>query len=364
MKIFLYEHLTGGGLLADTRLTNERESLAVEGRAMCSALAADFAAIDAVQITCLRDSGMVEWKPECHCLIDVRSAQERDAAFDCKAAEADWTLVIAPEIDGVLAERCRRVLGAGGRLLGGSLACIDLASDKQATAEHLARTGVPVPRGMPFTLGQPWPEEFNYPAIWKPLDGAGSQGLRVIEHSHAPLPAAKSQSGRLEELYLPTYRSARRVPSRWLNAGRHAEGDAALPASVAFLCGPAGCVALPPCRQHLSNDFHYLGGSLPLPPRLAERATQLAARAVSSLPGPLGYFGVDLVLGIAADGRDDMVIEINPRLTTSFIGLRSACRQNLAAAMVAIAHGRASRLSFSDEPVEFRSDGSLVLCQG
>ena len=53
----------------------------------------------------------------------------------------------------------------------------------------------------------------------------------------------------------------------------------------------------------------------------------------------IGYVGVDLVLGVAGDGGDDAVIEINPRLTTSYLALRRLLRTNLAAAMLAVARG-------------------------
>ena len=58
-----------------------------------------------------------------------------------------------------------------------------------------------------------------------------------------------------------------------------------------------------------------------------------------TLPGLHGYFGVDLVLGAAADGSEDAVIEINPRLTTSYIGLRRLARFNLAEALLALVTG-------------------------
>jgi predicted ATP-grasp superfamily ATP-dependent carboligase len=80
---------------------------------------------------------------------------------------------------------------------------------------------------------------------------------------------------------------------------------------------------------------------------------------VASLPEPLGYLGVDIVLGAAPNGDDDVVIEINPRLTTSYIGLRAACHQNLAEAMLVIAAGGAYNSSFNDSLIEFRADGTL-----
>jgi predicted ATP-grasp superfamily ATP-dependent carboligase len=100
---------------------------------------------------------------------------------------------------------------------------------------------------------------------------------------------------------------------------------------------------LPPCRQLLSDDgrFHYLGGECPLSDNLAARAQRLAARAVGMVPGLRGYVGVDLVLGDAADDSRDQIIEINPRLTTSYIGLRTLAGGNLAKAILAAAMGHA-----------------------
>jgi predicted ATP-grasp superfamily ATP-dependent carboligase len=370
MRIFLYEHITGGGFLEDARMTSELVALASEGRAMCDALAADLAAIDGVEVTCLRDARMSSSKPVSHRYLDVQSAYERDAAFDRFAAEADWTVVIAPEIDGVLLKLATRVGAAGGRLLGGPLPFIQLATDKHATAEHLRKGGVSVPRGIPFRLGQPWPVDFPYPAIWKPLDGAGSFGIRRIENCRAPAPKCRPQLGRLEELRPRSSvgNALRGVPGSGNRPSTSATGTprrafptalSGIAVSVAFLCGPAFCVSLPPCRQYLADDFRYLGGSLPLSPDLASRAMRLARRAVDLLPEPLGYLGVDLVLGADEGGSDDVVIEINPRLTTSYVGLRAACRQNLAEALLAIAAGRAYNLSFLHAPIEFSADGKL-----
>ena len=122
-----------------------------------------------------------------------------------------------------------------------------------------------------------------------------------------------------------------------------------LAASVALLCGPAGRLALPPCKQRISDDgrLRYLGGELPLSAGLAARATELANRAVAALPPTIGYVGVDLVLGRDPNGREDVVIEVNPRLTTSYVGLRAAAQANLAEAMWEIAHGELPQIDFS-----------------
>jgi len=68
-----------------------------------------------------------------------------------------------------------------------------------------------------------------------------------------------------------------------------------------------------------------------LPADLAERATRIATQAVACVPGMAGYSGVDVVLG-----KTDVVIEINPRLTTSYIGLRTIMSMNLAGLMIGL----------------------------
>jgi predicted ATP-grasp superfamily ATP-dependent carboligase len=226
----------------------------------------------------------------------------------------------------------------GGRLLSPSSACIEIATSKQRTAELLCRCGIPVPRGSLLARGtNQLPAGFSLPAIMKPVDGCGSQGIRLVRDMSELGHEMTSGEFRLEE-FMP--------------------GQAA---SIAILCGPGGNYALPACEQRLTSDgrFHYLGGSLPLSPDLNERARRVGLAAASALPMPRGYMGVDLVLGEAADGSGDRVIEINPRLTTSFIGLRAASRANLAAAMLAAVEGRPPDLCFSGVKVEFTADGAI-----
>jgi len=77
------------------------------------------------------------------------------------------------------------------------------------------------------------------------------------------------------------------------------------------------------------------------------------------LPETVGYVGIDLVLGRDPNGSEDFVIEVNPRLTTSYVGLRAAAQGNLADAMVRISAGESSELSFSERPLEFDIDGNV-----
>lgn len=337
MKILLYEYVTGGGWWSADARHAPAGSLLAEGRAMIRALAEDFARLPNVAVWTSRDARLAELHP-LNCRVEVIP---NDAAewnwLAQQSAAADWTLLIAPETGGALARRCRLVESAGGRLLSPSSAVVEIAADKQATAQRLTRCGVPVPRGV-LWADPTQPVNVPFPAVVKPVDGCGSQGVRLVRDATELARASRDRPLRLEEF----------VPG--------------LAASVAVLCGPGGCHALPPCEQRLSSDgsFAYLGGRLPLAANLAARAQRLALAAAGALSQPRGYVGIDLVLGAAADGSGDRVIEINPRLTTSYVGLRSLATCNLAAAMLATARGDAPDLRFAGHPIEFLADGTIV----
>jgi predicted ATP-grasp superfamily ATP-dependent carboligase len=332
MHIFVYEWATGGGLVEEPGALPE--SLVREGAAMISALAADLVRINGCRVTTLRDPRVLQLAlPGCD-VVDVLSRTSHGDEISHFAAVADGTILIAPEFDGILLRTARRVAAAGGRLLSPSTEFIRITANKQRTCDVLAAAGVPVPDGCELQSEEPLPTAFSYPAVLKPVDGAGSQDTYVVSGPHDAPPA-----------YAWPRRLERYVPG--------------LAASIAMICGPAGRMTLPPCKQRISTDgrLRYLGGELPLPAGLASRATELADRALAALPHVVGYVGVDLVLGREPNGREDAVIEVNPRLTTSYVGLRAAAQANLADAMWQVAHGELPQIDFSDRAIEFDASG-------
>ncbi|HUE74043.1 MAG TPA: ATP-grasp domain-containing protein [Pirellulaceae bacterium] len=344
MKLFVYEFVTGGGTWQTAGSIEPAGSLLAEGRAMAAALISDLSAAD-IEFSAMLDARL-NGSVSLPCPVEiVGSAREEVEVFRRLVQESDATLLIAPEIGGALLNRCRTVEELGGRLVSPGSRFVAIAADKQATAERLSGSGVRVPPGV--RLGSDWfaATEELFPAVIKPCDGAGSWLVTRVSDRQQFLKLSTS----------PAYQQA--IQQGGLRIERFVSG---LAASAAVLCGPAEYVPLLPCEQVLGGEgFEYLGGRLPLDPPLAQRARQLALAAVKALPPATGYVGVDLILGPAADGSEDYVIEINPRLTTSYIGLRRACRQNLAKAMLAVAAGQVAALSFDDQPVEFRADGTI-----
>ncbi|WP_442481413.1 ATP-grasp domain-containing protein [Aeoliella sp. SH292] len=313
MNIFVYEWVCGGGFLG--RGESPPVSLVTEGSAMLSGICADFAKYDGVQVQTIaeRDSTISLDDRVQSCI--VRDRDELRAAFAELVDATDWTLLIAPEFEGILLGLADHVVEQGGKLLSPSPEFIAIASDKQSTAERLHAARVNVPRGTVLMPGERCPGGFRYPAVLKPLDGCGSLGVTKVEATD-------------------------RVPGG-TGAYRLEEFAVGVPASVLSICGEGQVVSLEPCLQRLvgEGDFSYLGGALPLPDALRERAIRLATAALQAMPAAVGFVGVDMVLGEADDGSQDVVIEINPRCTTSYVGLRAAYDVNLAELLLAVSNG-------------------------
>ncbi len=332
MKVFVYEYLCAGG-----RGGSPETSLHVEGWAMLSAVLEDFARCPDIETITLLDPCLLPAVAELAPSVVPHAAPvgSEEQVFRTLAAHADWSLLIAPEFDDILFQRCRWVEEEGGRLLGPSSAAVRMTADKLTLTCHWISSGIPTP-------SSPSP----YPLVCKPRFGAGSQATFLV-HNEDELDRARRQAqdeGWSGELIRQPYVRG-------------------LAVSVAFLAGSSEWHSLPAVEQHLSNEgrFRYLGGHLPLPTRLDYRARRLAERAARCVEGLHGWFGMDLVLGDAENGSGDVVIEINPRLTTSYVGLRRLARFNLAEALLAVVIG--SRLPSWDwrtEPIAFRANGEMV----
>lgn len=299
MKLLLYEWCCSGGL-AGQEHGSDLESLFAEGRMMLEALAIDASRDASLEITALIDPAREITLPA---NVHVRLVPQDDeiGALIAAAMQADWTLLVAPETDGILVDRVARVRATGSRLIASSPRFLAIASDKQLTVDALAAAGVPVPPGRCVAGCEPLPTGFHMPAVRKARSGAGCEGMQILSSRHSF--STVSTATRLEAF----------VPG--------------IPVGVSCLCGSGDLETLPPMRQRFTDGERprYLG-SEPLTDRvLAARAERLAQRAVAALERAaggeraVGWVGVDMILGDRQDGRNDRVLEVNPRVTTSFI---------------------------------------------
>ena len=286
---------------------------------MLEALAADAVRAAKIDVTVLVDDAISLSLPaEAH-IQPVPRGGEVDALVTAAVAH-DRTVIVAPETDGILASRVAATRDAGAAVLAPSAAFIAIASDKQATVNALAAAGVPVPAGRSLAPGETVPVGFHMPAVRKDRSSVGCDGVQIIRD---PNVATAPRATRLEAFV------------------------AGMPVGVSCLCGPGRIDVLPPMRQRFTvgDAPRYVGSDLFDEPRLARRAEALARRAVAGIEraagveAAAGWIGVDLMLGERADGRDDRVLEVNPRITTSFVGHAAGLSGSLVRAMLDVAAG-------------------------
>lgn len=290
MEVYVYEHVT-----ASTPPRDNVPGLEREGWAMLSAACRDLSLVPGVRVTViLHPSRPAVGLPESIQRIDGREPFEqlvREAPRD-----VDW-LVIAPELEDVLGRSTRTLRLLGRNSLGADEGFIALASDKLRAPAEL---GAP----MLAAYSQPSDVPGSGRIVVKPRFGAGCVNTFVGDREDV---SAKRDIATDEYVYQ--------------------EFREGVPASIAAVgCVDGSLVVLPAAWQCLkripegrTERFCYEGGRLPIPPELDARARRLVAPTLRKLH-PRGYVGLDVILDPTATGHDDVIVEINARLTTSYIG--------------------------------------------
>lgn len=341
MRIFISE-LVCGGAWPEPKLNR---SLAREGAAMLLALLEDAARVPGWSISTTWDRRLGACPlPHVDCRV-VSSPREEAVAFDELSRTADWTYVVAPELSDLLGARCRRVVEKGGILLNADARSIMACSDKLETGRRLQESGIPTIDAQPL-------HEFDelaarWPVVVKPRFGAGSQETHLVRDAAELSRVQQHFDARslLGQAIVQPY-----VPGRAL--------------SVAVIVRDDDTVDVwPVAEQRLSRDgrFRYLGGCVPARGVSMGIVQELAICAVRAFRGLRGYVGVDLLLPDASPDRP-LVVELNPRLTTSYIGYRRLARTNLAPHVLQVPAGDATRVQpdWSDRTIAFSADGAIA----
>jgi hypothetical protein len=341
MRIFVYEHLCAGTNLGAA-------SLAVEGLAMLGAVLADLTACNDVEVVTMATPRITKrlrtQAPEAK--MYVVEVGQQEMLFRQLARQSEGTFVIAPEFADILAQRAEWALDEGNALLGSSPEGIRLAADKFRLAQHWQTHGIPTCQTEVYRRGTcPFP----FPVVIKPRHGAGClstfTALSQAEYDRA-LARAQSEGWSGELIVQPCWSLANH-----------------LSASVSFLVGPRGRVPLAAGIQRIEcaqGRFRYRGGRIPLDDRMCQTVTDVATRAIAVVPGLFGYVGVDLLIN-PSDPGSEIVVEINPRLTTSYVGLRKLARFNIMQAMLHVIAGNdPGPLDYHQGSVTFSSDGSVT----
>jgi predicted ATP-grasp superfamily ATP-dependent carboligase len=305
MRVFLYEHITGGGFAGEPLPA----SLAREGDLMLRALANDLKAVPSTEVVITRDARLPSLGKN---LLEfpVHSKDDANRLFHhcCSITDAVW--VVAPESGGTLEQLSTMVVDNKRILLGSRPEAVHITASKTKTAHALKCAGVAtVP-----TYADPAeiPNVFQQVVI-KPDDGAGCLNTRLLDRASA------------QQWWL-THNHDNDVVQPYI------VGE---PLSLSLVCHNRS-VQLLSCNQQWiaveAGEFRLTGVNVNAVKVNRQRYQEIAEQVIATIPGLWGYIGIDFIETI----NGPVVVDINPRLTTSYVGLHRALQFNPAEQVLAL----------------------------
>lgn len=344
LNVFVSEYFCSGGC----SLAEVEPSLLTEGLAMLEAALSDLLKIPDIQIqTCVQEGLLTaaayqqaerDQRLQVH---RVKQSEQEIKLFHEACQRADVVWVIAPEFDDLLVSRTRLALETGVRVVGPDLETIQLTADKWRLFQLLNEAGIPTIETELLTDDFGFPKHF--PCLIKQRFGAGGLGLERFER-------LEDWQKRIPELQTGSQASVWQpfVTGKTL--------------SVAALVQAGHCELCPIGEQRIGweTGFAYRGGRIPVAlERESELAIQeLVHRVCCLLPGLAGYVGFDLLMPDRTP-HSPLLVEINPRLTTSYTGYRQLTPDNLAERVLRMHAGELLLRWNKKQVVEYQPDGNF-----
>ncbi len=322
MKILVYEHISGGGY-AGKQIS---PSILSEGFGMLHSIVSDFK-IAGHETTVLLDERLSKLDPRLNadCKVPVFYCDEPKKFLVSLAKINDAIYVIAPETGKTLQSLVEIVEQTGKISLNSESSAINKVADKTVLYDVLEKKGLATPKTIMFDFNDTLAavncsikNKLTYPLVFKPVDGTSCSGLSIVkEEKQVDKAIAKLKA---------------EPANRHFIVQEFIEGEAA---SVSLLCSKGKAVALSLNQQNVKIGFpdevsSYEGGVVPFDHQLKQEAFIAAEEVAECFPDLRGYVGVDLILS-----KDKLfVLDVNPRLTTSYVGLSHTAKFNVAEEIV------------------------------
>lgn len=308
-KIFVCEFITAGGLNhAHLNHADLTESLVREGELMRNALLRDLSQL-LYHVSITVDARLS--KPtHCHNCIEINADDDVWQVWAQQISQADAVWLIAPETDGLLKKLTQLAVLQGKLILGCSLASIKIFSQKMASYLALTNSGIST---IPTYTLENWPN-INGAWVAKPNDGAGCSDTVYFDQAQA-----------LSDWFAKHHKANTHVIQPYCDG---------IAASISCVMHVGRAQVLSCNKQLITIEHHvfkYAGSQINGMQYYWDAFELLANKIAKSYINLNGYIGIDVIV---KPDDEIVVVEINPRLTTSYAGLAQATGQNPAALII------------------------------
>jgi tyramine---L-glutamate ligase len=318
LNILLYEHVSGGGSVNEPMSSSSLS----EGFAMLRGVVSDFKAAGH-NVIVLLDSrfAALDFPLDADRIIFVEGDVRTTLIEASKDAEA--ALIIAPETGMILSSMVKCVESTGLLSLNCDADIITEAIDKASLHKRMSSIGICVPDTFLCSAKDSVhivqvSRSIGFPLVIKPVNGAGCRGISIVKDE--------------QEIMASVDKIRTESPNTQILVQKFIEGTSA---SVSLISTGKEAVAISLNKQLITlaspdGTSSYNGGETPLDHFLKAKAFEVSKRVIESFTGLKGYVGVDLILSKG----EVFVIEVNARLTSSYTGLRTVIKINIAEAIL------------------------------
>jgi predicted ATP-grasp superfamily ATP-dependent carboligase len=318
VKILIFEYITGGGF------NNQElpESLVREGRLILAALLDNFSTTKQLQLTVLLDERFVDLAhPGCE-LIAVRSEHDVLEQFTIAASRCDAVWPVAPEFDGILQQLCQIVEALGKTILTSPASAVAIAGDKYKTYQRLKAHQIATVATRIFERNEYLPGEW----MVKQIDGVGCADSYLITEFNDYEQMLKREGEYIIQPHLKGHKTS---------------------LSCLFKQGKAWLVCVNLQKFNLIDKQYQLSEIIVNYQPASSIYQDIADSVARAVPDCWGYVGIDLI-----ESPDQIwVLEINPRLTTSFTGIYAALGINIAKAVLQLLDGDPDLIRQQNRPI-------------
>ncbi len=305
MRILVFEYITGGGF-------NNQElpaSLASEGMLMLQALLDDLREVmihrcdPPISVLVMMDERIkdtINAQGFEQCLISP--AQNTKDEFLRLMQQCDAVWPIAPESDGILQDLCAAVEATGKRLLTSPASAVRIAGNKFNTYQLLMQHGIAT---VPTQMYSDFEWDGHLQWIVKPVDGVGCGDSYILSKPEDFKQMALRKGSYIIQPHLQGKKTS---------------------LSCIFKEGRGWLLCVNNQHFEIIDQQYHLVNIIVNHDIKSESYYSFVAKIAEAMPDLWGYVGIDLI----ETPEQILVLEINPRLTTSFAGIKAALGINVA----------------------------------
>ncbi len=309
MRLLVFEFITGGGLVNDILPA----SLMQEGSMMRVALLQDLEEIQNLKLLVLNDGRVNPPQMAEGALLNIKQGTDLASYLHDINSDYDTVWLIAPETDGILVHWNQFFNQKNKQVCLSTNKALILCQNKLKTINRLQEAGISCVNSQKY---QSFSALDAGAWVLKPMDSVGCEDVYLLQTEQQWFSVLQNLNKQQAYLVQPYIKGKVLSLSALFYQGESA-----------FIC----------CnQQHLTfddNKFQLLGCTVNVKQEQRLDWQSLCSKIAQAIPGLWGYIGIDL---IETEQGELLILEINPRLTTSYVGIKEATGINVAAQVLGL----------------------------